>query len=301
MDLKGYEYVKTINEEQSFSKAAKRLFISQPSLSQYISRLEDQLKILLFDRSSNPVRLTYEGELYMESMHEISIILKDLNKKFEDISAMQLGKLNIGVTPSKANSALPRILPIFKEKFPKIDLILTEAASYELEDMLISGKVDLCLMNLPIKNPTIEYEPIASERILIAAPHDADLPSKPGKDYPVLSFEAISEQPFILLHPDQRLRQLSESLFDEHDIDPPIVLETRSIETSQLLANAGLGLCFVPESTLSYTTITNPPKYYTLEDELKWELVLAFKRGNYRSQAASAFIDTALSVLRDNK
>ena len=158
MDLKEFEYVLAINEERSFSKAAKRLFISQPSLSQYINRLEGQLGITIFDRNTIPLSLTYEGSLYIESIKSILNIVTNMQKSFEDISNLKKGRVNIGLTPSKANNPLPAILPAFKEAYPGIDLIITERTSTELEDMLLKGQVDVCMLNLPIKSKGIEYE-----------------------------------------------------------------------------------------------------------------------------------------------
>ena len=101
MDLKEFEYVLAINEDKSFSKAAKRLFISQPSLSQYINRLENQLGVTLFDRNTIPLTLTYEGELYIEAMQNIVEIFNGMQKSFDDISELKKGRINIGLTPSK--------------------------------------------------------------------------------------------------------------------------------------------------------------------------------------------------------
>ena len=170
MDLKEFEYVLAINEDKSFSKAAKRLFISQPSLSQYINRLENQLGVTLFDRNTIPLTLTYEGELYIEAMQNIVEIFNGMQKSFDDISELKKGRINIGLTPSKANNPLPAILPVFKEHYPDIELILTEATSLELENLLVKGAVDVCMMNLPIKSKGIEYEPIMTENIFLAAP-----------------------------------------------------------------------------------------------------------------------------------
>ena len=172
MDLKEFEYVLAINEDKSFSKAAKRLFISQPSLSQYINRLENQLGVTLFDRNTIPLTLTYEGELYIEAMQNIVEIFNGMQKSFDDISELKKGRINIGLTPSKANNPLPAILPVFKEHYPDIELILTEATSLELENLLVKGAVDVCMMNLPIKSKGIEYEPIMTENIFLAAPPD---------------------------------------------------------------------------------------------------------------------------------
>ncbi len=301
MDLKEFEYVLAINEEKSFSKAAKKLFISQPSLSQYINRLEGQLGVTLFDRNTIPLSLTYEGELYINSVKSIMNIVTNMQKSFEDISDLKMGRVNIGLTPSKANSPLPAILPVFKKEYPGIELIITERTSSELEDMLLRGQVDICLLNLPIKSKGIEYDAIKKENIYIAAPPDFVPPKGVNTEakYPQIRLEDLKEEQFILLHSSQRLRQIADSIFNKENFKPKILLETASIETSLRLSAAGMGFSFVPESYVRFSGLSNPPKYYTLSHDLNWTLVIAYREGAYRTKAVNAFAETAKRVIAE--
>ena len=301
MDLKEFEYVLAINEERSFSKAAKKLFISQPSLSQYINRLEGQLGVTIFDRNTIPLSLTFEGELYIEAIKSIMNIVNNLYKSFEDISDLKIGRVNIGLTPSKANNPLPAILPVFRQAYPGIELIITERDSSELEDMLLRGQVDVCLLNLPLKSKGIEYESVVKENIYIAAPPDYIPPSYTDTEekYPQLSINDIKNEQFILLHPSQRLRQIADTVFNDENIKPKILLETSSIETSLRLSAAGMGFSFVPESSVRFAGLTNPPKYFRLPHDLNWTLVIAYREGAYRTKAVKAFSDIARKVITE--
>lgn len=303
MDLKEFEYVLTINEERSFSKAAKRLFISQPSLSQYINRLEGQLGVTIFDRNTIPLSLTYEGELYIEAVHKIIDVIEDMRKKFDDITELKNGRINIGLTPSKANNPLPSILPVFKNKYPGIETIITEATSAELETMISRGSIDVCMMNLPIKTKGIEYEEIMKEKIFLAAPPDFQPENVTMADpYPRVSIKELEDKQFILLHPDQRLRQIADNMFDHAGVKPNIVLETRSIETALRLSAAGLGFSFVPESFVKFSDLTNPPKYYSIEgQDIDWTLIIAYRENSYKSKAVKAFASVAKDILNKQK
>ncbi|MGN1319075.1 MAG: LysR family transcriptional regulator [Lachnospirales bacterium] len=303
MDLKEFEYVLTINEERSFSKAAKKLFISQPSLSQYINRLEGQLGITIFDRNTIPLSLTYEGEIYIEAVHNILDIIENMRKKFDDITELKKGRINIGLTPSKANNPLPLILPVFKDEYPGVEIIITEATSSELEDMLSRGIVDVCMMNLPIKGKGIEYEEITKENLFIAAP-PSFVPKiiEDSSPYPKIDISELKDEQFILLHPDQRLRQIADSIFDLANIKPKIMLETRSIETAQRLSASGMGFSFVPESFAKFSGLTNQPKYYSIKgQDLNWTLVVAYRENAYKSKAVQAFSRVVKEILADNK
>lgn len=304
MDLKQFEYVLTINEERSFSKAAKRLFISQPSLSQYINRLETQLGVTIFDRTTNPLTLTYEGELYIEATHNILSLLDNLQRKFDDVSNLKAGRVNIGLTSSKANNFLPAILPVFKGKYPGIEVIITEASSSELEDMLSHGLVDLCLMNLPIKSKGLEYEEILAEKIFLAAPPSYDGPGSDGTNfdngekYPYIDIKTLANEPFILLHTQQRVRQLADSIFAAYGIKPPTLLETHSLETAMRLSAAGMGFCFLPESYISDSGLVKMPKFYSFgKPEFSWTMVIAYRQNTYRTKAAVAFAQTVKDVI----
>ena len=299
MDLKEFEYVLAINEDKSFSKAAKRLFISQPSLSQYINRLENQLGVTLFDRNTIPLTLTYEGELYIEAMQKIVEIFNGMQKSYDDISELKKGRINIGLTPSKANNPLPAILPVFKEHYPDIELILTEATSLELENLLVKGAVDVCMMNLPIKSKGIEYEPIMTENIFLAAPPNFTPKNvEKSSPFPKINIKDLENEQFILLHSDQRLRQIADNIFDSIGMKPKILLQTSSIETAIRLSAANMGFSFVPESSVRFSSMVNPPKYYTFGNtETSWTLVIAYRQNAYRSKAVTAFAEIAKKVV----
>lgn len=303
MDLKQFEYVLTIVEERNFSRAAKKLFISQPSLSQYINRLEGQLGFTIFDRSTSPVALTCEGEMYVETALNILEELDNLDRKIKETSQLKAGRLDLGLTPSKASNPLPAILPVFKKKYPGIELNITEATSFQLENMLLEGKIDLCMINLPIQNKNIEYTPILTEELFLAAPPDFYSPhevvNENGK-YPLIDLKYLSDESFILMHPEQRIRQIMDSLFLGAGIRPKVVMETGSIDTALRLSASGAGFSFVPESAVRFAGLVKPPKYYSISDGFSWTLVVAYKQNSANTKLREAFIETVRSVIEGN-
>lgn len=298
MDFKQFEYVLTVFEEKNFSRAAKKLYISQPSLSQYIGRIENRLGITIFDRTANPIKLTNEGEVYIETAKNILNLVEQMKRKFHDISKLNIGKLNIGLTPSKANYILPKILPCFKEKYPYIDLSITEASSSTLEELLAKDMVDICLMNLPLKNSNLEYVPILTERILLCAPHDYKFKkNSQNKDYPEIDISDLKDEWFILLKPDQRIRQINNILFYKAGFKPKILLETMNIETAQRLTSEGMGFCFVPESAIMYG-LACQPNYFSLGNPaLTWTIAIVFNKNAYKTKAAEAFAEITKTVV----
>ena len=293
MDFKQFEYVLTIAKERSFSKAAKKLYISQPSLSQYINRIESSLKVCLFDRTTNPLKLTYEGEIYVETASSILKLVENMLQRFDDIDGLSGGKLNIGLTPSKANHLLPKILPVFKKKYPGIKLTLTESTSNILEELIIKDMVDVCLMNLPLKNHNIAYDEILSEEIFVAVPMEFN---KEFGDFPMISVNDLKNEKFILLRPEQRIRQISDNFFASLGFKPDILLETSSIETSIKLTEAGMGISFVPAS--SALSSSSNIKYYRIgTPPLKWTTVMAYRENTHITKAAQAFMKVVENII----
>jgi len=296
MEFKQFEYVLTIAKEKSFSKAAKKLYISQPSLSQYINRLESNLKVCLFDRTTNPLKLTYEGEIYVETASSILELVENMLQQYEDINELSTGKLNIGLTPSKANHILPKILPVFKTKYPGIKLTLTESPSDILEELIIKDMVDICLMNLPLKNHNIAYKEILSEKIFIAVPVNFkernNIEERNFENFPEINIGDLKNEKFILLRPEQRIRQISDNFFANIGFKPDVLLETSSIETSIRLTEAGMGVSFVPESS-ALSTSSKYIKYYKIGNPiLEWTTIIAYKENVHITKAAQAFMKT---------
>lgn len=301
MDLKQFEYVLTVMEEKNFSRAAKKLFISQPSLSQYINRLENQLGFTIFDRSANPLALTYEGELYVETALNILDQLDTLNRRIRETSQLKAGRLNLGLTPSKASNPLPAILPAFKRNYPGIELNITEAMSFQLENMLLEGKIDLCMINLPVQNKNIDYTPILTEELYLAAPPDFSSPyetTDADSPYPLIELKYLKDESFILMHPEQRIRQITDSTFFSAGIKPKIVMETGSIDTAHRLSASGAGFSFVPESTVRFAGLVKPPKYYRINEGFSWTLAVAYKQNSADTKLRNAFIETVKEVIK---
>ncbi|MEN6314888.1 MAG: LysR family transcriptional regulator, partial [Clostridiaceae bacterium] len=163
MDFRQLHYMLKVAEEKSFSKAAKKLYISQPSLSQYISNVEQQLGVRLFDRTTNPLTLTYAGELYEETAKNILYLKDQLLSQMDDIANLQRGHITIGISPFRSTYFLPTILPLFKKNYPGIDVSLAEGTMAELLELAINGATDFSIMTLPIPGELMSYDPIMTE------------------------------------------------------------------------------------------------------------------------------------------
>ena len=146
MTFKIIEYVIAVSEEGSFSRAAQRLFISQPALSQSIRKAEIALGAEFFVRDTHAVRLTAAGELLVREGRELLRQREDLKLRLAGLSAARHDYIRLGISPFYSKYYLPAVLPYFSRHFPSVHLEITEEISVKLEQQVIDGKLDLCFV-----------------------------------------------------------------------------------------------------------------------------------------------------------
>ena len=153
-------YVKTVADERSISRAAKKLFIAQPSLSQSIQKIEEGLGTRLFFRTAGGLTLTFAGERYYHMASEILKRYEDFELEISDINNLKTGKIHLGITNHLGTLTLARVLPRYREICSHIEVYIHEENSEKLEQMLLSGGVDFAIMHAPKENTQaqIEYE-----------------------------------------------------------------------------------------------------------------------------------------------
>lgn len=304
MDFRQLHYMLKVAEEKSFSKAAKKLYISQPSLSQYISNVEQQLGVRLFDRTTNPLTLTYAGELYEETAKNILYLKDQLLSQMDDIANLQRGHITIGISPFRSTYFLPTILPLFKKNYPGIDVSLAEGTMAELLELAINGATDFSIMTLPIPGELMSYDPIMTEEIFVALPPNhylcQQLPHTHGSSSarPKLNLGMLRDEPFIILKQGQRMNQVALELCKRACFKPKIILETKNIEAAHALVAAGMGITFIPDTLVGFGNMTERPVYFSLEDlQPTRTIVIAYRKGRYLSKAARKFIAMTKAVM----
>lgn len=307
MTQKELLYVKTVADEKSISKAARRLFIAQPSLSQSIQRIEENLGTPLFNRLSTGLTLTYAGERYYNMATRILKMYENFETEISDINDLKTGRIHLGTTNHLGTLVLPEILPRFHEICPFIELYITEDTSQALEQKLLARELDFTIMHAP-KEPSenqIEYELLSRDPfvIVLAPGHPllADTVEKTGYDHPVLDIRLLKQEPFIMLHKPQRIRQVCSSVLAKAGIrQPNIRLVLKNYETAQLLAAQGFGVTMVPQQ---YARIIAPgyqPAFCSIDNsyDAVWHMCIATLKNNYLSRANQLFIRTVREVCR---
>ena len=164
------KYVCEVYRERSFSKAAQNLYISQPSLSARIKKVEEQIGVPLFDRSTSPLQLTEAGRIYIRAAEEISEIEQRVENAINNLNTLQTGRLSIGASNLFAAYVLPPLISRFKQRYPKIDVQIVEGNTDQLEAMLSSGGLDFVIDNYHYDSTLYSKESYCTEHILLAVP-----------------------------------------------------------------------------------------------------------------------------------
>jgi DNA-binding transcriptional LysR family regulator len=326
MDIKinQIQQVFAISKCGSFSQAAKKLFISQPSLSESIRKLEGSLGISIFDRSVNPVRLTHAGELYLKAASNILQLSEDLERELSDIDDTPKGKVTVGSPQFVTTYIMPHILTSIRRQHPMIHVTLVELQGKEREEALLRGDIQIFFTTGHITDKHMSAVPIMRERLLLALPpdhrHNAPdaisrqegliLPAirartyplenmPPDADFPCISLNDLRDDPFVSLRSPFSLPKIMQGMFDKCGFEPKIVLESQSISVIHAMASAGLGNALIPESLVRYNDDRRHPVFYQVTPFFPTrELSLVYLKHRYQSRAMLEFLDTACNVLR---
>lgn len=298
-------YIKTVADEKSISRAAKKLFIAQPSLSQYIKRIEAGLGTPLFRRTSAGLTLTYAGERYYLMAVQILKLCDNFEMEISDINNMKTGRIHIGITNFLGTVLLPKVLPRFTSLCPSVELNVTEETSAGLESLLAAGKLDFVIMHAPqeLENPLLQYEQLSRDPFLAVTSRDRPLSlcsqeNKSGR-YPLLERECLIRSRFIMVPQNQRIRQITDSILRAAGIkSPEILLTVKSFATAQLLAAAGLGVALIPSQYAKITVSDVEPVFYSIPEAYcaYWDLCITTAKDAFLSKADQLF----LRILREH-
>lgn len=277
------EYVYTIYQCGSISKAAQRLFVSQPALSAAVKKLENELGTPLFDRRTKPLNLTPAGEFYIQCAEKIASIQMDMDEYFKSLSGRQ-SILNIGSSSFFCAHILPKLALDFQEKYPAYSVELYEASASALSDKLRLGLLDFTLTGELLESKHIHSLPFEQEHIVLAVPAKfginqelshyslsfEDIRSKRYLDdrYDAVGLEAFSNEPFLLLKQGNDLYQRAISMCQKKNFFPNIKMRLDQVLTSYYVACDGEGIAFIRDATLPYIAPTDKLCFYKIDDPL---------------------------------
>ncbi len=296
MDFRDYTYVQMIAQYKTISRAADALYISQPSLSKFLQKLEEELGTPLFKRVNKQMYPTYAGERFLETGQSIFALQNRLDRTIRQITSHETGQISIAVTSTRGYYVLPRVLPLFKEQYPDFHIDLKERNVSGIEQALKDGITDLAIYAVSFRDPELEYFHINSEEVILCLPGNSKYQQyaipKNGFKHPWLDLKHLEKETFFLNDPLQwKIGVLSRDILRETGIQPEII-ELRSLETCLSLACQGLGFTF--SFDICETCFRNyiyPPVYLSVGNMPRTaEFVVAYRKGYQLSKPEMDFL-----------
>lgn len=296
IDEHEWRSVLQVAQDGTFSLAAQHLFISQPSLSQCIKKIESELGAPLFDRSQTPVALTEAGQLYVRQAREMQRLHRELVARTADLAGLRTGSLSIGSSRTRSSCYLMKPLLEFHKKFPGIKLTVVDRSVSALREAVLQGQLDFVLLYGPLPEKQLQSVPLLKERVLLAVPEGSPLAQPFGGrqpvPYPQISFARLEGMPFIKLQAGRVMAGIYENLCRQVGTRPDVVLEATSIIGAAHICSEGLGATLVTDMLVRSWEWSKRPIFFELEEPVPpREMVAAYGAHQHLSLAARQFIE----------
>lgn len=283
--LRQLQYFLGVAETLQFTRAAEKLFVTQPTLSHQIAQLESHIGTPLFDRIGKAIRLTEAGRLFRTHATRAIKELEAGQTALAELEGLVRGTLTIGVIQSFSRTLLPPILGEFLSGYPNIRLRVEEMTAPTIEHRLAEGSLDLGIAFAPSGMEDIEVEPILEERLLLVV----------GQNHPLarrrnLRLAELDRQPMALLGTDFSTRRLIDGYFAEAGVQVDPVCETNSIEVMLGAVMQSRLATIIPENALSRNNTMKNIRVLFLRDPVPVRIsALLWPRHSFRTVAARTF------------
>ncbi len=296
MDIRALRYFAAVVREQSFTRAADSLFVTQPTISKMVRQLEDELGTPLLLRQGKHISLTDAGKVTLARAEDMLHSMQLLKRELIDLSELKSGELVFGLPPMVGAAYFAPVVSRFREHYPKIELKLVETGALAVESQIRSGEVELGIAVLPVNTEDFSALDVVNEPLCLVAPANS---AWHGRESVFLA--ELTEQTFVLYPPDFTLTAHIAEAFRR--MEKPLNIAGSSAQWDFLaeLVGARLGITLLPYSVAQRL---NPAKFDLIalaDADLRWHLALIWRNGAYLSHAARAWIDTTRSVLAPTK
>ncbi|GMA97237.1 LysR family transcriptional regulator [Pelosinus sp. IPA-1] len=283
MELRQLEYFLMVSKTNSFTRAAERLYVSQPAVTNAIRSLEEELGIQLFDRNQKQAILTTEGQVFCKHVENIMRGVSTTIFEINELKNLNNGVLTLAITPIAGTRPIPMFLKMFKKQYPNIKLSFIEGNVPEIQTLLIEDKADLGIVILGDNNILLDYTRLGSQELVVCCSKEHCFQRKNS-----IELSELVNEPLILLTQNCLLRKLIIKEFERLNTLPQIAFESNHIQTIKSLVACNAGLTILPQDLCDTSLITIP-----LNTPVMIDIAIAIKKNKALSHAAQAFLDLA--------
>lgn len=307
------KYVYEVYRERSFSRAAEKLYISQPSLSAMVKRAEAKVGSPIFDRSTSPIGLTPAGRAYIQAGERMMEIEDGFRRYLSDAEQCLTGNIAVGGTTLFTSYVLPPLISRFSAKHPAVEIRVHETHTVALQRELAEGELDLIAENCDFDPESYGWEALKGERLLLMVPADREVNGEAAayrlsaedvrrgrhlaEDVPAAPLEIFREEPFLLLKEGNDTRARADRLAAAARFHPKIRLLLDQQITAYNLALYGMGAAFISDTLVGSVPPAPGVWFYKLGGALaQREIRLYHKRARFLTSAVKEFLNTAQEV-----
>ncbi len=304
MDIKDIRYFVAIAQEHSMSKASHSLFVSQPTLSQTVKKLEDEFGTQLFIRKGNTLILTMAGDHLMKTGMKLLAEHESLTSSLRSLSSVKAETIRFGISSFYCRQYVPELFKYYQDNMPNVNIAPIENGSFQLENMVLNGKLDFCFVPSTPEKEGLHYRTIDIEEFLLAIPgnHPANKYAIASTSRPYMDFTHVMNSPFILHHQVSKSWVVCQRLFNHYSFTPKVVFETVNRETMYSLTSLGIGVCILPEIMTQMHMRQEPPNFYRIADvEMTCNYAVAYRPDTKFTPAQEHLIETMTQLIIQRK
>ena len=289
-------YFLTVVKCKTLRAAAEELYVSQPSLTKYIQRIEAKLGTTLFDRSCSPMRLTNAGNLYYQFLLEQCKQEEQFVRHLADLNPDEVGVLRIGIPMFSAQHYLPNVVVPFINRYPSVKFKLFEETGANIEKKLLNDEIDIGVLHLSNLRKGFVSERIFADSIYLAAPAAGNKQIVSTPNVYSASVHDFRERLFMFPSSEQKIGIAVTKLFSENHISPQVLFSSQNTAMTLQMVSNGVGCCFVPKGTL-YSNLSleiiNRVDFYSLAEleSLSWDLNVVYRENNVLPAYTNYFIE----------
>ncbi len=279
VNFRDLEYLLAVEEERHFHRAADRCFVSQPTLSGQLKKLEQELGVQLVERNNRQVRMTEAGRAVAEQARRVlseAQAIKSIAQTFHD---PMKGELQVGLIPTVAPYLLPVIMPVLKKQYPDLKLWLHEQQTAVLLNKLRNGELDLLILALPVETDEFEEMDLFNEAFWLAAPKGESLAKKKS-----IGLADLRDREILLLEEGHCLRGQALEVCFSAGARESAGFRATSLETLRHMVGEGMGMTLIPELAVPKRRLKADPVCYIPFHKAKpsRRIGILFRKGSYR-------------------
>lgn len=291
MDIRQLKYFITIAEEGNITKAAKRLHIAQPPLSQQLKLLEEELEVKLVERGSRKIQLTDAGRILRHRAEQIVELVDSTVKELKDFNQGLQGTLSVGTVPSSGSTLLPERIYNFHESYPGVSFQIWEGDTYRVMDLLNNGVVEIGIIRTPIKSEFFEIIYLPNEPMVVATRGNMYW----KEEQEAISLKDLKDKPLII---DRRFEKMIIDSCEKSGFEPKILCRSDDARSILLWADTGIGAAIVPKAAIGLIPSTNLKYKEINETSLETQTAIIWMKNRYLSSAAKHFLESFSSRTR---